>query len=61
VLDDLMGFDWDVHNVGQVAAHEVMPEEVEEAVRETSCHHSGGGQGGREALEVVRQVSTVTA
>jgi len=33
VLDDLSGFDWDVHNVGHVAAHEVMPQEVEEAVR----------------------------
>lgn len=33
VLDDLIGFDWDVHNVGHVAAHEVMPQEVEEAVR----------------------------
>jgi len=32
VLDDLSGFDWDVHNVGHVAAHEVMPQEVEEAV-----------------------------
>jgi uncharacterized DUF497 family protein len=33
VLDDLIGFDWDVHNVGHVAAHEVMPQEVEEVVR----------------------------
>jgi uncharacterized DUF497 family protein len=33
VLDDLIGFDWDVHNVGHVAAHGVMPQEVEEAVR----------------------------
>ena len=33
VLDDLIGFDWDVHNVGHVAAHDVMPQEVEEAVR----------------------------
>jgi uncharacterized DUF497 family protein len=33
VLDDLVGFDWDVHNVGHVAAHDVMPQEVEEAAR----------------------------
>ena len=33
VLDSLIGFDWDVHNVGHVAAHDVMPQEVEEAVR----------------------------
>ncbi len=33
VLDDLIGFDWDVHNVGHVAAHDVMPQEIEEAVR----------------------------
>lgn len=25
------GFDWDVHNTGHVAAHEVMPQDVEEA------------------------------
>lgn len=31
VLDDLTGFDWDVHNAGHVAAHEVMPQDVEEA------------------------------
>jgi uncharacterized DUF497 family protein len=33
VLDAVIGFDWDVHNVGHVAAHGVMPQEVEEAVR----------------------------
>lgn len=33
MLDDLTGFDWDAHNAGHVAAHEVMPWEVEEAVR----------------------------
>lgn len=33
MLDDLAGFDWDVHNAGHVAAHDVMPQEVEEAVR----------------------------
>jgi uncharacterized DUF497 family protein len=33
LLDDLTGFDSDVHNVGHVAAHDVMPQEVEEAVR----------------------------
>jgi uncharacterized DUF497 family protein len=32
VLDGAKGFDWDVHNVGHVARHEVQPEEVEEAV-----------------------------
>jgi uncharacterized DUF497 family protein len=33
VLDDLIVFDWDVHNVGHVAAHGVMPQEIEQAVR----------------------------
>lgn len=33
MLDGLSGFDWDVYNVGHVVAHEVMPQEVEEAVR----------------------------
>jgi uncharacterized DUF497 family protein len=32
VFGDLTGFEWDVHNVGHVAAHDVMPQEVEEAV-----------------------------
>jgi hypothetical protein len=31
VLDDLLGFDWDVHNVGHVALHDVVPAEVEQA------------------------------
>ena len=33
MLDDLTGFEWDVHNVGHVAAHDVMPQEAEEVVR----------------------------
>jgi len=33
VLDGLAGFDWDVHNIGHIAEHGVMPQEVEEAVR----------------------------
>jgi uncharacterized DUF497 family protein len=33
VLDGLTGFDWDVFNVRHVAAHDVMPQEVEESVR----------------------------
>jgi uncharacterized protein len=34
VLSDLLGFDWDVHNVGHVALHDVVPEEVEQATRQ---------------------------
>ena len=30
VLDDLLGFDWDAHNVGHVALHDVAPSEVEQ-------------------------------
>jgi len=33
VLDELLGFDWDVHNVGHVAPHDVSPEEVEQTTR----------------------------
>ena len=33
VLGDLIGFDWDVRNVGHAAAHDVLPHEVEETVR----------------------------
>jgi uncharacterized protein len=32
VLDFIEGFDWDLHNVGHVARHNVEPAEVEEAV-----------------------------
>lgn len=32
VLDGLIGFDWDLHNVGHVNRHGVDPTEVEEAV-----------------------------
>lgn len=31
MLRGLKGFDWDLHNIGHVARHEVHPEEVEEA------------------------------
>jgi hypothetical protein len=31
-LDRLDGFEWDVHNVGQVAIHDVTPMEVEQTV-----------------------------
>ena len=30
MLDRLLGFEWDVHNVGHIAAHGVSPGEVEE-------------------------------
>jgi uncharacterized DUF497 family protein len=30
VLEDLLGFDWDAHNVGHVALHDVAPAEVEQ-------------------------------
>jgi hypothetical protein len=33
VLDGLHGFDWDAHNVGHIAAHAVMPQDVEQTVR----------------------------
>jgi uncharacterized DUF497 family protein len=29
-LDDLLGFDWDAHNAGHVALHDVAPAEVEQ-------------------------------
>lgn len=29
-MDRLLGFEWDVHNVGHIALHGVSPEEVEE-------------------------------
>jgi uncharacterized DUF497 family protein len=32
-LDGLLGFEWDVHNAGHVALHDVTPEEVEEAAQ----------------------------
>jgi hypothetical protein len=32
VLDQLAGFEWDVHNVGHIATHEVSPAEAEEVV-----------------------------
>ena len=33
MLDCLLGFDWDVHNVGHISAHQVMPPDVEQTVR----------------------------
>lgn len=33
MLDDLDGFEWDIHNVGHVARHGVTPFEVEAAIR----------------------------
>ena len=36
VLDHLLGFEWDVHNVGHTALHGLSPEEVEETARR---HH----------------------
>ena len=32
MLDRLLGFEWDIHNVGHIAEHDVVPAEVEEAV-----------------------------
>jgi len=32
VLDHVDGFEWDVQNVGHIARHDVIPEEVEDAV-----------------------------
>ena len=32
VLDGLLGFDWDVHNVGHIALRGVHPSEVEQTV-----------------------------
>jgi hypothetical protein len=32
VLDKLAGFDWDVHNVGHIWRHGVLPDEVEQTV-----------------------------
>jgi len=36
VFDGVTAFDWDLHSVGYVARHGVLPEEVEEAV-ERAC------------------------
>ena len=33
VLEHLLGFEWDVHNVGHIGLHGVSPEEVEETAR----------------------------
>ena len=55
VLDDLLGFDWGARNVGHVAAHEVMPQEVEEAARGRHVVIPAAPKGGREALEVAWQ------
>jgi hypothetical protein len=55
VLDDLIGFDWDVHNAGHVAAHEVMPQKVEEAVRGRHVVIPACSKGWREALEIAWQ------
>lgn len=33
VLDRLLGFEWDVHNVGHIALHGVSPSEVEETAK----------------------------
>lgn len=33
MLDRLLGFEWDVHNVGHIARHGVSPEEVEATAR----------------------------
>ena len=33
MLDGLFGFEWDIHNVGHVALHDVSPEEVEQTTR----------------------------
>ena len=33
MLDELIGFEWDAHNVGHVGLHEVSPEEVEQTTR----------------------------
>ncbi len=32
MLDGLLGFDWDIHNVGHIAAHDVLPVEIEEVL-----------------------------
>jgi uncharacterized protein len=32
VLERFAGFDWDIHNMGHIAVHDVLPDEVEEAV-----------------------------
>jgi hypothetical protein len=29
VLDRFAGFDWDIHNMGHIAVHDVLPDEVE--------------------------------
>ena len=33
MLNELLGFEWDVHNVSHIALHDVAPEEVEQTAR----------------------------
>ena len=46
VLDDLRGFDWDVHNIGHIATHDVSPGEIEEVVRSRHIIVPAAARGG---------------
>jgi hypothetical protein len=46
VLDGLLGFDWDVHNVAHIALHEVLPEEVEQTARHSHAIIPAASRGG---------------
>jgi hypothetical protein len=54
VLDELLGFAWDVHNVAHIALHDVTPAEVEQTTRHRHLNPPGGVGARREALETVR-------
>lgn len=58
VLDDLIGFDWDVHNAGHVAAHEVMPQEVEEAVRGRHVVIPAAAKGGEKRWKLLGRAAS---
>jgi uncharacterized DUF497 family protein len=53
VLDDLKGFDWDLHNVGHVDRHGVDPAEVEEAVGRPSVIVPAKDSGGEKRWKLL--------
>ncbi len=53
MLDDLLGFDWDAHNVGHIAAHQVMPQEVEEAVGRSHVVFAAPPRGGEKRWKLL--------
>ncbi len=45
MLDRLLGFEWDVHNIGHIAEHGVLPGEVEEAAARPNIIIPGSATG----------------